>query len=161
MRARIKNVDKFRYYDVEDEQHPEIRRSYRKQLWFEILIPVAIALAAVAGLAIALARSGLGTASAWADAALALMMLPFLLLGLLPLALVIALAYGIGWLTGKVPPPLRKLRVAVFRASISAQRAADLAVEPIIRGRAARAAAGQALHSLVDIVRSNNKQPRG
>lgn len=157
----MKNVDEFEYYDVEDEQHPEIRRGYRFQLWFEILIPIALGFTAVAALALALFRSGLGTASAWADAALALMMLPFLLLGLLPLALVIALAYGIGWLTGKVPAPLRKLRVAVFRASISAERAADLAVEPIIRGRAAKAAAGQALDSLVDIIRSNNKQTRG
>lgn len=154
-------VEEFEYYDVEDELHPEIRSRYRRQLWLEILIPTIGGAVIVAGLALVLARSGVGTVSAWADAALALMLIPFLLLALIPLVAIAGLAYGVGWVTGQIPAPLNRVRAAVYRARISLERGANLAVQPIIQGRSAKTAVGEALSSLVDILRPEDKEPRG
>lgn len=146
-------VKDFDYYDVETEPHPEIQRRYRLQLWLQILLPLLLGMAVILAIALYISRIGFGSASAWADTLLALMVIPFLVVGLLPLAAIAALAYGAGWLTGNLSPPFRRIRVAVFRAAITAQRAADLAAEPFLRIGAGKAAAQEALENVVELVR--------
>lgn len=148
----MRPVKEFDYYDVDSEPHPEIQRRYRLQLWLQILLPLLLGIAIIIGGAYLVAQSGIGSVSAWADALLILFVIPFLLVGLLPLAALAALAYAVGWLTGNISPPFRKVRVAVYRAALTAQRAADLAAEPIIRIGAGKAAAGAAVDSIVELV---------
>ncbi len=126
--------------------NPATRRRFRRSQWLEIYLPLAggVLLVAVALTGTVLAAHG-GSWSAWADAALLLLVLPALLLGLVLLALLGGLAYGLWWVIRAAPPYFKIVQDGMARLSRATRRAGDRAVAPILGLQAFKAALGTLL----------------
>lgn len=119
--------------------NPQTRRRHRRELAWQVLAPLAGGVLALAAVAWGVGRSGAGDPGLWADISLIFL----LALGLLPALLLAlffgALAYGVGWLTGRVPGPAHRAHRFAARAALEVRRAADVAAQPAltVRGLAA------------------------
>ena len=112
------------------DQSIEVKPARRDFLLLVILPFVFGILVLTAGIVL-VAQAGIGTASAWADTSLIFLMIPWLCVGLLPLALLMALWYGFFKLTAWLPAPLRKVRKYIELSERQIRRATDAAVKPM------------------------------
>lgn len=130
-----------------------IDKTYRHNRFWSILFPIILICLAVAALIIWLAIKGsLGAAdtSDLAGVATVLLALPFFLFGLITLALLIGLSFGVIKLQGLVPHAAKALRGYLSQGSHYLRVAGDKSAEPILALRAMNAKIQQIGTSLTD-----------
>lgn len=106
-------------------------RATRRTFLLQVLLPLLVGILILAAGIVLLWRGGVGTASAWADTSLIFLMLPWLCVGLLPMALIAALWYGVYKLTAWLPATLRQVRDYLDQAGLYLRKGSDIAVRPI------------------------------
>lgn len=122
------------------ERNPATRAAHRKQVLWQISLPLLVVIAVFVALAVlATFMSGERT-SAWADIALIWLLLPILLFALLGILVTGGLAYGVLRLIGVLPGYFWRLQAAFNRLNSAVRRASDRAVAPAIKAAGARAA---------------------
>jgi hypothetical protein len=95
--------------------------------------------------------AGSGSASVWADASLVMLIIPAFVMGLILLIFLAAFVYGIWYLIGILPEPMRQVQDIVKRIADSTERFANLAAKPVIIPRALRAGIGAAIKGILSI----------
>lgn len=129
----------------------ETARKTRRQVWFQIYLPLGMVILVIAVLGIGVSWAGLGTTRVWADVALVLILAPMIVIGLLAFAVLIGLTYGVFLLTGWLPQPLHRLYSVLVRIETEARRGADASVKPILVVQAVKAtliAVGRGISSI-------------
>ncbi len=121
--------------------NPTTQQSYRRQVRWQVYLPLGLGLLAlIVGVGL-LARAGVGDPSLWADLALVLMVLPACLLGVILLAALAAAGLGVARLTVLLPPYSYRAQRAMSQLRTGMLRAANVSVTPIVATRSAGASA--------------------
>jgi uncharacterized membrane protein SirB2 len=103
----------------------------RRAFNLQVILPLILGILVLVSGIILLWQAGVGTASAWADTSLVFLVLPWLFVGLVPLAVLAALWYGIFKLTAWLPERLRKVTEYIELSGRYLRRGTDLAVRPL------------------------------
>jgi hypothetical protein len=137
--------------------------AFRKSVWLQIYLPLLVIILILAGGVAALWVTGSGTTSAWADISLVLLLIPALLLGLIVLAILIALVYAMLQVITLIPGPARQLHKVVEKIAGRSLQFTDLIVRPMILPQAGAAAVRQFWRTLFSIFRKETweDRPRG
>ena len=108
--------------EADSRRSPSMARHRRESFW-QIVLPMLVALL-VLGLAFVLITlSGPAGISGVADLALIVVSVPLLLLGLIPVAVILALLAGMGWLLRNAPPYTRVAQEVSARMADIVERA--------------------------------------
>ncbi len=116
------------------------RAGYRRQVVWLVYVPLALGVLAVLALGLWVLMGSIGDSSVWADVSLVILAGPVLLLGLVQLALAVALVVGLTKALQAIPAPMRQADLALWRLKRAVRRGSDLAAKPLIAPRAAAAA---------------------
>jgi hypothetical protein len=130
------------------DEAPRFEMAWRRQVARQIYLPLAVGVVVLGAAAVALVLGGRGDASLWADLALIYLAAAAGIIGLVALAVLVGLAYGVGWLLGRIPEPAKQAREVVGRVRLGARRAADAVASPAIQVRALAAGAKSVLGAL-------------
>lgn len=122
--------------------NPLTRARHRREVLWQVFVPLLTGVLLVGALAVGIIVSGVGDASRWADISLIWLLVPMLVLALIPLALLVALIYGLALLMGVLPPYARQAQQVFETIEAVVRRNADRAVEPFLRVHAALGALG-------------------
>jgi hypothetical protein len=131
-----------------------LRPETGRRIWLQIYLPLAIGVLVIAGLGVGAWASDFGTASAWGDVGLVIIMVQSILLGTIALAMLAGLTYGVGWLTGLLPRPMRRGEEIMARAAGLTRRASNVALKPMFTLQATWAAVKAVFRGIVSIFRS-------
>ena len=116
--------------------NPVSQRKHRQEVLWQISLPlmlgILLVLAAGAGVIYA-GSSGTGDIVRWASISLIWLILPALCMTLIITLLMAALAYGLGRLTGALPGYTKSLQDIFVLIDARVRKAADSAVEPVLR----------------------------
>ncbi len=126
---------------------------FRRQVWLQVYLPLAVGVMLLAGLSVGLWRGQVGTVSAWADTALSLLLLPVLVLGLILLAVLASLAYGVWYAVRRLPEPFQQVRLTLARVEHGADEVVHKAALPLIVPKAVLHAISSAIRYLTAIFR--------
>lgn len=118
------------------EEEPRFEARWQRQVRRQIYLPLAVGSVLVAAVIVALLWGGEGSARLWADLALIYLCAAAGVVGLLLLVVVGGLAYGIGWLTGRIPEPARRARRIAAKVRAEARRGANALAAPAVRAGA-------------------------
>jgi hypothetical protein len=113
------------------EKHP-LDDLFRKNVWLQIYLPILLGVIALVVLVASIWASQQGRASVWADVSLVMLIIPTFIIGLILLAILGALAYGIAYLIGVLPDPFRRLQEIMNRVSASFEKGSNIAAKPFI-----------------------------
>ncbi len=109
-------------------------RAHRRQVAWQIILPVILAallIVAAAVLVSLAAADGTGDIARWAEISTIWLVIPFIFIGLLVLALLIALAYLTGLAADFIPPYSRKVQVFFSQVEAGVVRGAGFAHRPL------------------------------
>ncbi len=134
----------------EKKKHP-LDVSYRRVVILQIYFPFLLILIVVGALVGSIWVTGSGSASVWADASLVMLIIPAFVIGLILLIFLAALVYGIWYLIGILPEPMRQLQDIGKRIADSTERFANIAAKPVIIPRALTAGIGAAIKGILSI----------
>jgi fatty acid desaturase len=126
-------------------------KAYQRLVWMQIYLPFILALLMLGGLVAGLWVGNVGTFSAWADASFVLLIIPAILIGLIVLAVCIAMCYGVLRLIGWIPEPAKRVQEWAAQAARVSHRVGNIIVRPFFIPRAAGSAMVEALRSLASI----------
>jgi predicted membrane protein len=117
------------------ERNPLTHEKHRREVFWQITIPLIIGLAFIAdlvALTIVTAAQG-GNVSQAADTSLIFLTIPTMLMAFVVLAVLAALAYGIIWMNKNLPPYFKKAQDAMVRVRDGVRSGADKLTGPVIR----------------------------
>jgi len=134
----------------EDKKNP-LDVSYRKVVVLQIYFHFLLVLILVGVLVGSIWVTGSGSASVWADLSLVMLIIPAFVIGLILLIVLAAFVYGIWYLIGIIPEPMRQLQDIVKRVAASTERFTNLAAKPVIIPRALRAGISAAIKGILSI----------
>jgi len=120
--------------ETQTPRNPETHEKHRQETFWQITFPLIIGLALIIGLValtIATAAQG-GNVSQAADTSLIFLLIPTMLMALIPLALLVGLAYGIIWLNKNSPPYFKQAQDAMITVRDGVRAGADKLVEPVL-----------------------------
>jgi hypothetical protein len=106
--------------------------AFKRQVRLQIYLPLGLFTVLLAGVVAWFWIGGIGDAGVWADVGLIMLIIPGLLVGLIVLALFVALAFLIGRLIGLIPEPANRLRLIFRRVERETTRGVDLALRPLV-----------------------------
>ena len=113
--------------------NPVTRAHHRREILWQVTVPLIVGLLLVAALAGGIILSGVGDAGLWADVSLIWLIAPALALALIPLAILAAMIYGLTFLLGALPPYAQRAQQGFEKIEAGVRRNADRAVEPLLR----------------------------
>ena len=134
----------------ENKKHP-LDVSYRRKVILQIYLPLLLILIAVGVLVGSIWVTGSGSASVWADLSLVMLIIPAFVVGLILLIFLAAFVYGIWYLLGIIPEPMRQLQDIVKRVATSTEHYANLAAKPMILPRALSSGISAAIRGVLSI----------
>ncbi len=109
-------------------------RAHRRQVAWQIILPVILAVLLVVAAAVLVslaAANGTGDIARWAEISTIWLVIPFIFIGLVVLALLIALAYLTGLAADFIPPYTRKAQVFFLQVEAGVIRGAGFARRPL------------------------------
>jgi lipopolysaccharide export LptBFGC system permease protein LptF len=124
------------------EPNPLTQRKHRREVLWQITAPlvVGVLLVLAAGIGVVYAgASNTGPVDRWASVSIIWMIIPTMAITLIFLAVTVGLAYGLMRLNGLLPRYTRQLQDVFVVIEARFKRAADAAVEPVLRVRSASA----------------------
>ncbi len=136
----MSKIDPESYTLARPSQNQRTQAAHRRELLWQIVLPLVLSILVLVGLAVVVALSGVGDASRWADISLIWLLLPLLLLSLVPLVAVVAMIVLISRLIGRLPGLAVQLQQIFEQVEGIMNRVADRTSEPVIKLRSAVAA---------------------
>jgi uncharacterized membrane protein SirB2 len=133
----------------------------RRAFNLQVILPLIVGILVLIGGIILLWQAGIGTVSAWADTSLIFIMLPWLCVGLVPLAVLAALWYGIFKLTAWLPDKLRKVTEYIELSGRYMRKGTDLAVKPLFAVKGAWAVVTTFFRGLGSIIGMDDGESNG
>jgi hypothetical protein len=121
--------------DTPLESNPLTQEKHRKEVFWQITIPLVTGLAFIIGLValtIVTAAQG-GNVSQAADASLIFLIIPSMIMTIIPLALLAALAYGMFWMNKNLPPYFKQAQDVMLQVRDGLRSGADKLTEPVIK----------------------------
>ena len=113
--------------------NPRSQRRHRRELWWQIWFPLLIAVAAIVFGVNFLLNNGGGNTENISQIATMLLILPLLVIGIILLALLVALIYGLAMLMNWLPPNAYWLQRQIQRINHRVMQATNIAAEPVLR----------------------------
>ncbi len=108
---------------------------HRNQVAWQVIVPVILAalvlVAATVWVSVATFRSN-GDVDRWAAISTIWLVLPVMLGALIVLVALVAIAWGLGWLAGFIPPYTYKAQVFVAQVEAGVKRGAEFARRPLL-----------------------------
>ena len=89
---------------VERVRNPDTHAKHRREVFWQIVVPLGVGILFVIALAGGLIVFEVGDASLWADISLIWLIMPVLLMALIPLALLLAMIYLLVIILRDLPP---------------------------------------------------------
>jgi hypothetical protein len=114
------------------EPNPVTQAAYKKQVRTEILLPFGLVLLLTLILVIILTATRTGNTSVWADVAIVFISIPFLILGLLFLAVFIAIVFGLYKVLDYLPSITVQGQDLTLQLKHYALRISDRMADPVI-----------------------------
>jgi hypothetical protein len=114
-------------------RNPHTTQKHRKEVFWQITIPLAIGLIIVLAMAVGVTFASAPQASRLADISLIWLILPTMIIFLVFLVLTAGLAYGVIWLIGNLPPLAFRAHKFLIQLSVTVRKLSDKSVEPILR----------------------------
>lgn len=106
--------------------------AFKRQVRLQVYLPLGVFVLLLAAVVAWFWIGGVGEAGVWADVGLIMLLIPALFVGLILLALFLALAILIGKLVGLIPEPANRVRLIVRRVEKETRRGVDLATNPLV-----------------------------
>jgi hypothetical protein len=107
-------------------------RSHKKQVFWQIFLPLCIGIPVLFTLAILTIFSGSETVSHWADISLIFLSIPLMSMGLLFSALIVGLIFGISRLMQYIPTYAHLVQQYAFWVKSRVLQGCNISVEPIL-----------------------------
>ncbi len=107
------------------------RRQMIWQVWFPLVASIIIVLA-LAILAIYGATVGSPNVERWGSISAVIVIVPWLIIGLVLMAIVGGIAFGVHWLLNKMPGWMLKLQMLMLRLALILRRVSDAATKPVV-----------------------------
>ena len=114
------------------DPNPITRRKHLREVLWQITAPFGLGFVLLCVGATLVTINAIAPVGLWAEISTIFLIIPILLLSLIPLAIIIALAYGIMLLIPLLPPYTRLVQDAIRKVGAYARRWSDMAVEPIL-----------------------------
>lgn len=114
-------------------RNPLTHRAHRRQVLWQILLPLAIGVIAMLVFTVLAATAQAGKASLWADISIIFLIIPLMAVCLLFLALTAGLIYLFMRLSGLIPSYARQAQDFILRLGQRVRRGADASSEPLLR----------------------------
>lgn len=118
--------------DPRPERRSQSVVRHRRESFWQITFPMLVVLIVLSGVFALIALSGPQSISSVADASLVLVSLPLLVIGLLVLAVLLALLFGLGWLLRETPAFTGIAQDASARISGIVQKVMEQATNVIV-----------------------------
>lgn len=118
-------------------------KDHQKQMVWQILVPIAIGALIVLGVAVVVSLSASGqvpTVQAWSSATSIMLVIPVCFGGLLTLAILLLLIFGMSKLLKVTSPYMRVVQNYIAAAGIYIQIALDKVAGPVLKTHSQRAA---------------------
>ncbi|MCH7479974.1 MAG: hypothetical protein IIC79_01145 [Chloroflexi bacterium] len=109
------------------------RRAHRRQVLRQIAAPFVLVILLLAGAIYILSQSELASVERWAEISSMLLIAVFVLVLLIPLALVGALICITARLMKELPPYARQTQLAIERVKSQVRSGADISVQPMMQ----------------------------
>ena len=109
------------------------RRVHRRQVLRQIAAPFVLVILLLAGAIYILSQSELASVERWAEISSMLLIAVFVLVLLIPLALVGALIFITARLIQQLPPYARQTQLAIERVKSQVRSGADISVQPMMQ----------------------------
>ena len=113
--------------------NPVTRRAHRRQVLRQIIAPFVLVILLLAGAIYFLSQSELASVERWAEISSMLLIAVFVLVLLIPLALVGALIFVTARLIQELPPYARQTQLAIERVKSQVRSSADISVQPMMQ----------------------------
>jgi len=130
----VKIDNKMKETEQQAIRNPEAYRRHKKDVFWQITLPLVIACLLVISLAVwtGLAASSGADLSRAANTSLMLLILPVFFVSLVVLVILIALLVGVLWLLKKIPYYAMKIQTVLLSVRETISKAADGAAKPFI-----------------------------
>jgi uncharacterized Tic20 family protein len=115
------------------ERNPVTQEAHRKQVFWQITVPLVIVVIVILALAVLVAAGSPQGASLWADISLIWLIIPVMIISLILLALLAGLAFAVIWLLRTIPGYAMQAQNFMIMITGQVERLGDLIVEPILR----------------------------
>jgi uncharacterized membrane protein (UPF0182 family) len=106
--------------------------AFKRQMRLQVYLPLGLFVLLLAAIVAWFWVGGVGGAGVWADVGMITLLIPALFLGLIVLAIFIALAVLIGRLIGLIPDPADRVQSIIRRVERQTTRGVDLALRPLV-----------------------------
>ena len=116
-------------------RNPETAARHRREVFWQITIPLLVFILLLILLVLALAVGGAGDLSTWADISTIWLIIPLLIFGTIFLVLMVAMVYGISRLLAVLPYYAFRAQIFFFRTRNAVRIYSDKAVEPVFKIR--------------------------
>jgi Domain of unknown function (DUF4153) len=117
-------------------RNPVTQQAHRKQVLWQITVPLVIAAIVVLVLAVLVASGSSQGASLWADIALIWLLIPVMVVLLILLVLLAGLVYAVIWLVRTIPVYAMQVQNFMIMIASRVERLGNMIVEPIMRANA-------------------------
>jgi hypothetical protein len=117
-------------------RNPVTQQAHRKQVLWQITVPLVIAAIVILVLAVLIATGSSQSASLWADIALIWLIIPVMIASLILLALSAGLVYAVVWLVRTIPAYAMQAQNFMIMIASQVERLGNMIVEPIMRASA-------------------------
>jgi hypothetical protein len=117
-------------------RNPVTLQAHRKQVLWQITVPLVIAAIVILILAVLVATGSPQGASLWADIALIWLLIPIMIASLIILVLLAGLVYAVIWLVRTIPAYALQVQNFMIMIASQVERLGNMLVEPIMRASA-------------------------
>jgi len=124
------------------EQNPVTQRRHRREVFWQVTVPIAIGCILIVVLAILTTQTTSGQASVWADISTIWLIIPVMMITLLSLVFLLVSIYLNVRLIRILPFYSRRVQEWFSMLAIQVSRLANIAVEPVVRIQGLRASIG-------------------
>jgi len=135
------------------ERNPVTQAIHRRQVFWQITLPLVILVLIFLALAVAVSLSGAGLQSRWADISAIWCLCPNLIVLLLCVGSLGGMSYGLFRLQRVLPGKLFSLQKFSLKVRDGVQKASDVAAEPVLKMHSSRAGQKTLWKSLRDLVK--------
>lgn len=120
-------------YSFDKKRNPVAQRAHRKQVFWQITVPLVIAALIILALAVLVSTGNSQSASLWADISLIWLIIPVMVVSLIFLVVLAGLVYAVIWLVRILPGYALQAQNFMVMIANQVERLGNAIVEPILR----------------------------
>jgi len=135
------------------ERNPVTQAIHRRQVFWQITLPLVVLALIFLGLTVVISLSGAGLQSRWADISAIWCLCPNLMVLLLCVGSLGGMSYGLFRLQRVLPGKLFSLQKFSLKVRDGVQKASDAAVEPVLKVHSSRAGQKTLWKNLQDLIK--------